>query len=80
LSEYAGEYPLRPDLSLRVFVLGTKLWGQASGQGAFPLERVIPDVFFSPQPDVELRFERKEGKVVAMVMRQAGADFRAELR
>lgn len=80
LSEYAGEYPLRPDLSLRVFVLGTKLWGQASGQGAFPLERVIPDVFFSPQPDVELRFERKEGKVVAMVMRQAGSDLRAEIR
>lgn len=78
LAEYAGNYPLRPDLTLRVFVLGNRLWGQATGQGAFPLDRVIPDVFFSAQPDLEIRFERKQSKVVAMVLRQGGSDTRAE--
>jgi D-alanyl-D-alanine-carboxypeptidase/D-alanyl-D-alanine-endopeptidase len=79
LSEYAGDYPLRPNLTLRVFVLGNRLWGQATGQGAFPLDRVIPDVFFSSQPDLEIRFERKEAKVVAMTLRQGGNDTRAEM-
>lgn len=79
LMAYTGQYRVRDDMNLRVFVLGGRLWGQAGEQGAFPLERVMDDVFFAAQPEIELKFERQQGQLSALVLRQGGVDTRVPM-
>lgn len=73
LQAYAGDYPLMPDFSLKVFERGGKLHIQGSGQQALATEAVAKDVFTVDAVGAEFRFERDTaGRVVAVVLHQGG--------
>ncbi len=61
LDPYPGTYRLGAGLSLSIFVEDGKLFGQATGQGAFPLTPLGEDTFAFPAADIRIAFERKDG-------------------
>jgi D-alanyl-D-alanine-carboxypeptidase/D-alanyl-D-alanine-endopeptidase len=80
LAEYVGEYPLAPQFVLSVGLDRGRLYVQATGQQRLPLEAAGADRFAVRQVGAELRFERAEGRIVAVVLRQGGVDQRAARR
>jgi serine-type D-Ala-D-Ala carboxypeptidase/endopeptidase len=73
LQAYVGEYPLMPGVALQVRVENGRLTGQATGQGAFPLEPAAKDAFEFAQAGIVIRFSRDAaGKVVALALEQGG--------
>jgi D-alanyl-D-alanine-carboxypeptidase/D-alanyl-D-alanine-endopeptidase len=79
LQAYAGDYPLMPDFSLKVFERGGKLHIQGSGQQALATVAVAKDVFTIDEVGAEIRFERDaSGRVIAVVLHQGGQALRGE--
>lgn len=71
--DYPGEYPLAPGFVLTISEREGKLFGQATGQAAFPLDAVAKDAFEAAAYGIELTFERgDDGKVAGLILRQAG--------
>lgn len=81
LSEYVGEYPLMPGFVLRVFVDGSALMAQASGQGAFAIEPAGRDRFEAAAFGIVILFSRGEdGSVSALRLEQGGQVLSGERR
>ncbi len=79
MQAYAGDYPLMPQFSLKVFERDGKLFIQGSGQQALATESVAKDVFSVAQAGAEFRFERTaNGEVVAVTLLQGGQTLRGE--
>ena len=73
LAAYAGDYPLMPSFSLNVRERDGRLYAQATGQGAFPLDPTATDTFEAAAVGVEIRFRRDgTGKVESLELHQAG--------
>ncbi|MBO9715516.1 MAG: serine hydrolase [Pseudoxanthomonas sp.] len=73
LAAYAGDYPLMPSFSLNVREQGGRLYAQATGQGAFPLDATAVDTFEAPAFGIEIVFRRDAaGKVESLELHQAG--------
>ncbi len=76
---YEGSYALMPSLALTVRARDGQLFGQATGQGEFPLQAASRDVFEAPAFGIELRFQRNDaGEVNALELHQAGQVLRGE--
>lgn len=80
LAEYVGEYPLLPGFGLRVTAQGAILYVQGTGQPAMALSAVATDRFVARDVAAQLRFERRDGRVVALVLKQNGQELRGERR
>lgn len=73
LKGYEGSYALMPALALTVRARDGQLFGQATGQGEFPLQAASKDVFEAPAFGIELRFKRDAaGKVDSLELHQGG--------
>jgi D-alanyl-D-alanine-carboxypeptidase/D-alanyl-D-alanine-endopeptidase len=73
LQAYAGDYPLMPEFSLKVFERDGRLFVQGSGQPALETAAVAKDVFTVDAVGAELRFERDAaGRVIAVELHQGG--------
>jgi serine-type D-Ala-D-Ala carboxypeptidase/endopeptidase len=78
---WAGEYELAPGFVLRIFERDGRLFGQATGQGAFPLEVVAGDQVENKTFGVMIAFVRDAaGKVSSLVFRQGGQTIPAKRR
>jgi CubicO group peptidase (beta-lactamase class C family) len=78
LAEYAGEYPLAPGFALTAFEKDGKLWVQGTGQQPIDVVATQKDTFAADIVAAVLRFERREGKVVALTLEQNGQKLRGE--
>ncbi len=80
LAEYAGTYnfgAFQPGATLTVSVPGDTLFAQLSGQPAFPVFATAKDHFDYDVVVATLTFERSpDGKIVAVMLHQNGADMR----
>src|SRR5690606_26888116 len=56
LSAYPGTYQLAGGMNLRIFVEDGRLFGQATGQGAFPLEPAGEHSFTFPPAGIRITF------------------------
>lgn len=73
LEGYAGKYTLAPGFVLTVFLKGDQLYGQATGQGAFPLDASARDAYFNKMAGIRIDFRRNaKGTVDALVLHQLG--------
>jgi CubicO group peptidase (beta-lactamase class C family) len=57
LDRLVGDYALAPTVSLVITRKGNTLFGQATGQSAFPLTATAPDRFVFPAAGIEIRFD-----------------------
>lgn len=80
LQAYVGEYPLTPGFVLTVSRQDGALYVQATGQPRFALDPVDTDLFAVHGVPAQLAFERKDGRVVAVVLVQNGMRQRAARR
>ncbi|MFY2764130.1 serine hydrolase [Arenimonas sp. MALMAid1274] len=79
LQAYAGDYPLMPQFTLKVFEKDGTLYIQGTGQQALPTAATAKDVFTVDQVGAEFRFERDgQGKVSAVTLLQGGQTLRGE--
>jgi hypothetical protein len=79
LAAYAGDYPLMPAFSLNVREQEGRLYAQATGQGAFPLDAASVDIFEAPAFGIEIVFRRDgAGKVESLELHQAGHVMRGQ--
>lgn len=78
LAEYVGEYPLLPGFALRVYAEGTTLYVQGTGQPAIAVAAIGTDLFVAKEVAAQLRFERRDGRVIALVLKQNGQELRGE--
>ena len=73
LAGYVGNYPLAPGFVLNVREQGGKLFAQATGQGAFPLDATAKDAFEAVAYGIEIRFLRGGGgQVESLELHQGG--------
>jgi serine-type D-Ala-D-Ala carboxypeptidase/endopeptidase len=73
LTDYVGNYPLTPNLALRVFVTGAKLFVQGTSQRELELASVEKDVFVAESVAAEIDFARdSSNKVVSLTLKQRG--------
>jgi CubicO group peptidase (beta-lactamase class C family) len=80
LQAYVGDYPLQPSFVLSVTRQDGRLYVQATGQPRLALDAVDTDVFTVQGLPAQLEFERKDGKVTAVVLIQNGLHQRAARR
>ena len=77
LAEYVGDYRLAPHFSIRFFVEDGNLHAQGTGQQALPVTYTDTDLFVMDAVGAEMHFERDdEGRIVAMLLKQRGAEQR----
>lgn len=75
---YVGRYPLSPAFAITITTARGALFAQATGQGRLGMRETAPDRFTLVGAPAEVSFARDgEGKVVALVLHQNGADQRA---
>jgi len=75
---YVGAYELADGFILTVYSQDDHLYGQATGQGPFPLKHESGDEFSYEASGIELRFQRDDSGVVnAMTFLQAGREMAA---
>ncbi len=78
LSPYVGTFQVSPAMMLTFFLDEGQLFGQATGQGAFPLKVEGEHAFSFKPADISLTFEDfTDDKAQQMVMIQAGRTTRA---
>ncbi len=78
LVEYEGDYRLPGDAVLNIRLEGEQLMAQLAGQPAAPIYAEAPDRFFYRLADAQLVFDRDaDGNVTALILHQAGQQFRA---
>jgi len=74
LTPYPGAYRLDENFVLTIFADDGELFGQATGQGAFPLRYTSTDRFSFVAANIEIAFGRdSEERVNELTLRQAGA-------
>lgn len=74
LQAYAGDYPLMLDFVLSIRARDGSLYGQATGQGEFPLQAASEDEFHAPALGLRIRFQRDaDGQVQSLRLQQGGA-------
>jgi CubicO group peptidase (beta-lactamase class C family) len=79
LQAYAGDYPLMPQFTLKVFERDGTLYIQGTGQQALPTTPVAADAFAVEQVGAEFVFERDTaGAVTAVTLKQGGQALRGE--
>src|SRR5262249_2982953 len=79
LKDYVGSYPLTPNLALRVFSTGPKLFVQGTNQRSLELASVEKDVFVAESVGAEIDFERDASdKVVSLTLKQRGQILQGE--
>jgi hypothetical protein len=79
LADYVGSYPLTPNLALRVFSTGAKLFVQGTNQRSLELASVERDVFVAESVGAEIDFERgASDKVVSLTLKQRGQVLQGE--
>jgi serine-type D-Ala-D-Ala carboxypeptidase/endopeptidase len=73
LAAFVGVYEISPAFSVKIFTQGAALMAQATGQGAFVIESVLPDAFAADAFGIELVFKRgPDGKVISFDLHQGG--------
>ena len=72
LESYVGVYELAPNFTITITRTGSKLFGQATGQGQFELFAKSATEFFLKVVDAQVTFLVKEGKVESMTLFQGG--------
>lgn len=77
LQAYTGDYELAPGRVITVTVSDDTLMAQLTGQPVFPVFSTKADYFEYDIVKAALEFEKKDGKVTALVLHQNG-DHRAE--
>jgi serine-type D-Ala-D-Ala carboxypeptidase/endopeptidase len=78
LDEYAGRYALTPQATFTVAREGAALNVTLSGQKPTPVFAFQPDRFFARVVDAQVTFERRDGRVVALLLNQGGQKLRAQ--
>jgi serine-type D-Ala-D-Ala carboxypeptidase/endopeptidase len=78
LQAYVGTYGLMPGFDLKVFVEGSKLMAQATGQGAFEIEAKAKDQFAADAFGIEIQFERDGSAVKKLALLQGGQTLRGD--
>lgn len=74
LGPYLGSYRLAEGFVLTVFEESNRLFGQATGQAAFPLTGKGPDEFEYPAADLRIIFDRSSpGPASALTLYQGGS-------
>ena len=78
-SPYGGAYVLSPAFAITVYKTGGKLFAQATGQPALPLQQTSPTVFTVQGVDAKLVFELDSNGVAnAVTLQQNGLEQRGE--
>jgi D-alanyl-D-alanine-carboxypeptidase/D-alanyl-D-alanine-endopeptidase len=73
LDAYPGAYEVADGFVLSVFIDGTQLFAQATGQGAFPLTSSAENEFVFPAADIRIVFEPgDDGSAMSLVLHQGG--------
>jgi D-alanyl-D-alanine-carboxypeptidase/D-alanyl-D-alanine-endopeptidase len=73
LQEYVGGYELAPGFSIAVTREGTRLFGQATGQGRFEMFARSETEFFLRVVEARIEFQRDpSGQVTSLVLYQGG--------
>lgn len=73
LAQYEGRYKLADNFDIRIIRDGHQLYGQATGQGAFPLFASAPNEFFAKIASIAITFTRDgKGAVTGLVLHQGG--------
>jgi CubicO group peptidase (beta-lactamase class C family) len=73
LDAYTGRYKLAENFVLRIFRAEHQLYGQATGQGPFPLFASAPNEFFAKVTALSVSFKRDaKGAVTGLVLHQNG--------
>jgi hypothetical protein len=78
LDRLVGDYALTPTLRLTITREGNALYGQATGQGRFPLTATAPDRFVFRPAGSELTFDISgTGQARQLTLRQGGGTITA---
>lgn len=78
LAEYEGRYAVSPVFEIRIFLQGTQLMAQGTGQPAFEIYPEEADRFFARRVEAQFVFRRgADGKVDGLVLHQAGREIPA---
>ncbi|MDB4905458.1 MAG: ampH [Gemmatimonadetes bacterium] len=73
LDRLVGEYAMTPAMTLTISRVGAVLYGQATGQGRFPLSAASPTRFVFPAAGIDIDFHLDTaGRAREMVFRQGG--------
>jgi serine-type D-Ala-D-Ala carboxypeptidase/endopeptidase len=73
LEEYVGEYQLSANFVLTISRVGTQLYAQATGQGAFPIYASEANEFFAKVAPISITFKRDgDGTIKGLVLHQNG--------
>lgn len=79
LEAYTGVFDLGQGLFLTVYAEAGRLYGQATGQGAFPLARVGEGVYAFEPAGIRIEFDPiAEGVAETMIFNQGGRAIRAQ--
>jgi serine-type D-Ala-D-Ala carboxypeptidase/endopeptidase len=70
LESYVGVYELAPNFTITITRRGSKLFGQATGQGQFELFAKSETEFFRKVVEAQVTFSVKEGKVESLTLFQ----------
>lgn len=74
LKQYEGNYSTDAmPLDIKIFIKNNQLYGQATGQGAFPLKAITETKFVFETAMIELEFVKTENGFEEMKFRQSGA-------
>ncbi len=75
LQQYVGIFTLEGGWPFAVAIDNNQLYGQAKGQGRFPLQAVAPDEFSYAAADIKISFKRDlQGSVNRLILHQGGND------
>lgn len=78
LLDYAGAYPLAPNVTLTVSVVKGALISRATGQAEVPLYAEAKDKFFARAVDATVEFVRgADGTVNGLILKQGLTELRA---
>jgi CubicO group peptidase (beta-lactamase class C family) len=78
LSQYAGQYQLRPGFNLTITAEDSRLWAQATGQGRFELSAESETKFFSKDIDIQIEFAKDDKGAVTLTLHQGPIEMRGE--
>jgi len=72
LAGYVGAYQMMPDMVLNVTREGSRLFGQATGQGRIEFYPFAEDKFFTKDIEAHMEFVKEEGRVTKLIWHQGG--------
>ncbi|MEZ4991961.1 MAG: serine hydrolase [Saprospiraceae bacterium] len=79
LESYTGTYTLRPGFDIVITRKGSRLFGEATGQGQFELFPKSATEFFVKEVEAQVTFDvQQDGKVSQLILHQGGMDMPAK--